>query len=88
MDEVPWFGLIMLDMKESGNITMLVERESSSILMAISMMVNGSTTRPMASGFTLMLRELATKGTGKRISNTVMESRHGQKAQNMKVIMQ
>ena len=88
MDEVPWFGLIMLDMKESGNITMLVVRESSSILMAISMMVNGSTTRPMALGFTLMLRELAMKEIGKRINSTAMESRHGQKAQNMKVIMQ
>ena len=88
MAEVPWYGLIMLDMKESGNIIMLVERESSSILMAISMMVNGSTTRPMASEFTLMLRELDTKGTGKRINSTAMESRHGQRAQNMKVIMQ
>ena len=88
MDEVQWSGLIMLDMKESGNITMLVERESFSILMAISMMVSGSTTRPMASEFTLMLRELATRAIGKRINSTAMESRHGQKAQNMKVIMQ
>ena len=88
MDEVQWSGLIMLDMKESGNITMLVERESFSILMAISMMVNGSTTRPMALGFTLMLRELATRVIGKKISSTAMESRRGQKAQNMKVIMQ
>ena len=41
MDEVLWSGLIMLDMKESGNIIMLVERESFSILMAIFTMVNG-----------------------------------------------
>ena len=88
MDEVPWFGLIMLDMKESGNIIMLVERESFSIPMVISMMVNGSTTRPMVLEFTLTLREPDTKGTGKRINSTAMESRHGQKAQNMKVIMQ
>ena len=87
MDEVPWFGLIMRDMKESGNIIMLVEKESFSILMAISMMVNGSTTRQMASEFTLTLKELAMRGTGKRISSTVMELRHGQKALNMKVIM-
>ena len=73
MDEVPWSGLIMLDMRESGNIIMLVERESFSILMAISMMVSGSTTRPMASEFTLTLKELATKVTGKRINSTDME---------------
>ena len=42
----------------------------------------------MASEFTLMLREHAMKGTGKRISNMVMESKHGQRVQNMKVIMQ
>ena len=46
------FGLIMLNMKESGKIIWHMERESSGMLMGTYTVVNGRRIRPTVMAFT------------------------------------
>ena len=72
-------------MKDGGKITKLTAKEDSFTLMEMSMMVNGSTTKPMDLEYTAILTVPSMKDIGRKISSMEMVSRPGQMVPSMRV---
>jgi hypothetical protein len=78
------FGLMVQCMKDGGWIIKLMAREDLFMLMVMSTMDSGLMIRLMDLVSIAILMELNTRATGKKISNTEMDLRHGQMVQDMK----
>jgi hypothetical protein len=77
------YGLMELNMKVNGEITVLGEPESLHIEMVIAMMVNGFTTRQMALADIKERMDAHMKEDGEEICNMEKVNKHGK----MEVIM-
>ena len=87
MEKVSRFGQMGPCMKDGGLIAKQTDKEGLSMLMVMSMMVNGFKIKLMDLVSTAILTEQDMKGIGKKINSMVMDLRHGQMVQDMKVNM-
>ena len=85
MDQVFKSGQMVLNTRESGDLTKPMVKESSGMPMEMYTRVIGKKTRQTALVLTSMLMEQNTRDTGRMISKTDMELNPGQMAASMKV---
>jgi hypothetical protein len=78
------FGQMEPDMKDTGSITKLIQRESSYMLMETFTKVNGKKIKPMVLVFIYILMEPCIKAIGKMIIRMVMVCKHGSIIANTK----
>ena len=77
------FGQMVLITRETGKMIWLMEMGHSVMCLEIPMKVNGSETKPMVKGSTLIVTELHILVNGDKISNMVMALKFGLINHNM-----
>ena len=78
------FGRMVLDMKDNGEMTKLIDLEDLYMQMVIFTKANGKTIKPTAKAPTLTLMGPDTKGTGRMTSSMGSVLRPGLMAQCMR----